>query len=659
MIQCPICQVLNEDGSLFCAECGQRFSPASTAPQPPAQVSQNETLPPDQEPSRPKQVKLRSPMLGGGGGDDDDDGYEKPQMNKLRGTGGPRSESDSQHSTGKKHLRSPLLGGDDSDSYDDDYQASQPRGKSRGSAQNDPQENTIQRKKKLRSPLLGEDDDDDNEDFTPEPGQRGGGSKRPLRSPLLGDSDDDSAPRAHSSGKKGSLRSPLLGGSDDDYDDADDEPRPKKLRSPILGSEPHSGPRHRGLHSPLLGDADDYDDDDEPSPARKNQSQTGGKPKLRSALLGGGYDDDDLDDDWDEDDEDNPDVLRSPLLAAKRKRPKPAAPAASALETPPGVQVHEPPQQIQNVQAQHPQGQNVQLQPPQYAQPPQQYAGQPPAQPQPAQQYAGQPPAQQMQPHPGAPPFPGPSEPQPPWQGVGAPPLPGWPTESPPQPGQPWPPQGMPNQGGPVTGPPLPAGSSPGTPPWQTPVSEHPAVGVLRSAGAAHEVPPIVDDNEEFQLDISEPTSIPVPLPAQSESPRPVPPQVQAQPTALTTSDPEPVDLVEPKPERRNRIERRRGDRRFSSTLLDDKSGSKSYDDDDEDDFSVGRPSQPKANSGLATMMLGLGGLALAVKVFCFYYEAGVLRWDIASLPHFLADQVFSGIALLGLIVLALSSMKK
>ncbi|MDZ4832210.1 MAG: hypothetical protein SGJ27_00260 [Candidatus Melainabacteria bacterium] len=677
MIQCPICQVLNEDGALFCAECGQRFAPTSSAPQPPAQQqqpqqppqffpqqpSQSDTAPPDQDPSRPAKIKLRSPMLGSS--DDDMDGYEKPQMNKLRGTGGPRPEGESQRSTGKKqHLRSPLLDGDDSDSYDDDEGSqSPPRGKSRGgSPDHDPQENTMQKKKRLRSPLLGDDDGDSNEDFTPEPGHPG--AKRPLRSPLLGGSDDSAPPRGSS--KKGSLRSPLLGGSDDDFDDEAEEPRSKKggLRSPMLGgggggAEHHPGPRHRGgLHSPLLGDADDYpdDEDDEPRPPKRNQTGPGGKPKLRSALLGGGggYDDDeDLDDDWDDEDDDNPDVLRSPLLAAKRKRrPKPPAPAAATApgqgvfgnqDMPPGVQIHRPggePHQGQNVNP---------------GAPSQQFPGQ--QQPyHPSQGQTGQ-----IQQAPSAA-FPGPSEPQPPWQGVGAPPLPGWPGESQPQPGQPWPPPGLPNPGMQTPGsvPPLPVESLPTSPPWQN-QAEHPAVGVLRTAGASHEVPPIVDDNDEFQLDISEPTGFSVPAPAQTpvaEAPRLVPPQSPARSlSAPSKSDDDESDLdqIDQKPERRNRVERRRNDRRFSN-LIDEKPGQKSF--DDEDDYSVGRPTAPSgANAGLGKAMFALGALALGLKIWFVIRAAGM--WNLAQMPEFVVEQAFSGLALVGLIVLALSSMKK
>ncbi|MBX3076281.1 hypothetical protein KF913_20385 [Candidatus Obscuribacterales bacterium] len=635
MIQCPICQVLNEDAALFCAECGQRFNQAPTsAPpqqpaaqpyQPPLQApnqppvqnphqppSQLDTLPPDQPP-KPSKPKLRSPMLGAV---EEEDGYEKPQMSKLRGTSSARQEGST---TGKKHLRSPLLGGDDDDdSYDDDQESSRSsRGKGKKSSES--QESTAARKKRLRSPLLGEDDDDDgdnDEDFAPEPG-----TKKHLHSPLLGDSGPSRG--GGKSAKKGSLRSPLLSG-DDDFDE-DEPPRSSKksLRSPMLGGdndpeEHHGAGRHHkgGLHSPLLGDADDYDDD-EPSPRRAPMggATTGGKPKLRSSLLGGGggYDDD-YDDDWDDEDDDNPDVLRSPLLAAKKKkRPKPEAPHAEAA---PGPAAH------------------MQAAPPQPA---------PPA-------FPGQPSV----------PFPGPAEPQPPWQNTGAPPIPGaapqgWPGGAQPQPGQPWPPQGQ----QPVHNPPLPAGSVPGTPPWQNRMDGGAGPG-LDMARAA-EVPAIVDDNDEFRLDISAP-SLPQanfpPSESLSSPPRTVPPQETSRPDPPKrgrSEDDDEDDLSGPK-DRRVRVERRKmPDRRFSS-LLDEKGpsgGVPNYD----DDYSVGRPQGSAANAGMAKMMLGLGALAMGFKIYQFMEVSK--SWDLSKLPMFVAEQFFSGLAIVGLIVLALSCMKK
>ena len=637
MIQCPICQVLNEDAALFCAECGQRFNQAPTsAPpqQPPAQpyqpplqalnqpppqppnppTSQLDNLPPDLPP-KPSKPKLRSPILGAV---EDEEGYEKPQMSKLRGASSARQEGST---TGKKHLRSPLLGGDDEDdSYDEDQESSRTsRGKSKKNSES--QESTAARKKRLRSPLLGEDDDDDenDEDFAPDPG-----AKKHLHSPLLGDSGPVR------SGKKGSLRSPLLSG-DDDFDE-DEPPRsPKKsLRSPMLGgdsAEHHGTGRHHkgGLHSPLLGDADDYEDD-EPSPRRAPMggATTGGKPKLRSSLLGGGGgyddDDDDYDDDWDDEDDDSPDVLRSPLLAAKKKkkRPKPEAPHA---ESAPGhtAQTH----------ADSPK----------------------PAAP----VFPGQPAA----------PFPGPAEPQPPWQNTGAPPIPGaapqgWPGGAQPQPGQPWPPQGQQPAHLAANTPPLPTGSAPGTPPWQNRMDGGAAAAPMMEIARAAEVPAIVDDNDEFRLDISAPglpqANFPTGEPL--SPPRPVPQQEPArpEPPKRGRSEDDDEDALSGPKDRRVRVERRKmPDRRFSS-LIDDKSssgGEPSYD----DDYALGRPQGPAANAGMARMMLGLGALAMGFKIYQFM-EVSKSR-DLSKLPMFVAEQFFSGLAIVGLIVLALSCMKK
>jgi hypothetical protein len=331
VIQCPICQVVNEDTALFCAECGQRFGPAaseppkmqSAPPQQPAPQAQPLASLAQQQPNQ-KKIKLHSPMLSGGD-EPEEEGYSKPQLSRLRGTsnagpGGRPSAtpqtSEGRSTGGRKHLRSPLLGGADDD-FDEE------------------EEEPVSRSK-------------------PAPRKTGGGG---LRSPLLGESggdfDDDDEPPAprSSSGKKPKLRSPLLGEDDDDEDDYPAQRRPKPrptsggepprsssasggLRSPLLGggdAEPVSpgpmAPKGRsagGLRSPLLKGGDDYDDDDDepvrPSPNRTPKSP--GRQKLHSPMLGDSdsyYDDDDDDDD--EDDDGNPDVLRSPLLAAKKSVP--------------------------------------------------------------------------------------------------------------------------------------------------------------------------------------------------------------------------------------------------------------------------------------------------------------------------------------------------
>ena len=59
MIQCPICQVDNDDQAQFCLECGGRLSPKVTAQQPMPQLAPDTTKP---EPPKPRR-KLHSPIL--------------------------------------------------------------------------------------------------------------------------------------------------------------------------------------------------------------------------------------------------------------------------------------------------------------------------------------------------------------------------------------------------------------------------------------------------------------------------------------------------------------------------------------------------------------------------------------------------------------------
>ncbi len=652
MIQCPICQVLNEDGALFCAECGQRFSqasqPSQPAPaQPPTQAAPPPTPqipsqpPPHEAPSqentesRQKGIKLRSPMLGGGE-DDEDQGYEQPHLGKLRGVGPKQSN------TGRKHLRSPLLG--DSDDDDEDLEDSRSGRNLKGSEPTADYGPGTARKKKLRSPLLGEDDDDDGQDFTPDGASRG---KRPLRSPLLGQDSgggDDAPPRAR-----------------------------KAARAP---EEHHAQPHKRGLHSPLLGGGEDYDEDDDDPPGREAPRKgPTGKPKLRSALLGGGDYDEDYDDDWDEEDDDNPNVLRSPLLAAKKKRPKPEAAPASGVfgasqDLPPGVQVHRPDQQHPPQSAPAPDlrnwaDKNVQSgqhQPFQQA-------------PVAAVEAPPQPPPQPYSPAGAPPPFPGPSEPQPPWQ-QGAPTPPDWTQAAQPQPGQPWPP-GPAVQAGPVPGqpapgadPPLPLEPSTQAPPWQNRMSE-PLPSMLDRPTQQGDVPPIVDNNDEFELDTLEPANLvdrierqmtpssPL-LSAAPPSSQQAPPQ-RGRPKAdfgKSKSEDELKDTLvdEDGPNERRRLDRRRGgtDRRLSS-LLEDRSSTSLPPADDEDDFMAPRPKA--AANQMARVMFGVGALALGFKIWFFIRVAGM--WDLSKMPDFIAEQMFTGLALVGLIVFALSCMKK
>ncbi|HEY9793508.1 MAG TPA: hypothetical protein V6D22_24120 [Candidatus Obscuribacterales bacterium] len=300
MIDCPICHVKNHDDARFCAECGQRLSapgqPANPTPsEPPMQAHA-------QDAQRPPQSRLHSPLLSSG-----DAGADAPSasptdpgdVNRLRqmSTRAPNKD-DHQVKPQETPYKNP---------FDPRNAAAQT-----GDTSAKPGE---QQRPKLRSPLLSSEEFDDNDPAFADPPaanppQRGRG----LHSPLLG-----GEPAAH-------LRSPLLGGgSASQYQEDDDQAvSGGGLRSPLLGgghhapdrrgtaSESYEGQeRRRGpLHSPLLGNTqtdsyhfDEAEEEDEPL------------------------------------DEDNPNVLRSPLLAAKRPlsdrdRPAVKSPSGSNTQTP-------------------------------------------------------------------------------------------------------------------------------------------------------------------------------------------------------------------------------------------------------------------------------------------------------------------------------------
>jgi hypothetical protein len=253
---------------------------------------------PPQRIDPPKRPKLHSPMLHNtsmlDAYEDDEDQPRKPQDPQRRGGA----------------LRSPLLGGDD------DAEPPVKQSKSRGG---------------LRSPLLGAEPDDD------EPPQSPGGRAKGLRSPLLRGEDD---PDARSSGrgagaKPQGLRSPLLGGDDDtpkrggfphrsqpmDYDDEE---------------EHNVKPAKGGLRSPLLGGAPD----DDYEPRRSNQPRqgepSGARRRMHSPLIDGTgdyYQQDHYEEESDYD-ENDPNVLRSPLLAARQKLHDQKAQAQSQAPAP-------------------------------------------------------------------------------------------------------------------------------------------------------------------------------------------------------------------------------------------------------------------------------------------------------------------------------------
>lgn len=146
-----------------------------------------------------------------------------------------------------------------------------------------------------------------------------------LHSPLLKPDDygDEEEPPIHSTGRKGrSLRSPILGGGEPSYEfEAEDDfaSKHKGLRSPLLGGGDPEPPQHR-----FVG---------EPQPARPGH--------LHSPLLDSTYDEyDDFIDDFET--VEDPNVLRSPLLAAKvpmhtHTHEAPAQPPAPPEEIKPPV----------------------------------------------------------------------------------------------------------------------------------------------------------------------------------------------------------------------------------------------------------------------------------------------------------------------------------
>lgn len=347
MVQCDICQVVNDEMAQFCKECGGRLPVRpQTGVSPGGQPEQQA------EPVKKPRPRLKSPILGSS--EDDDDFQDDASDIGPSSTPAPRK---------KKGLRSPILGG--ADDYEEDEAEERPRPRGKGG---------------LRSPMLGGAGDDDDFEEMPKPKQ--GRAKGGLRSPMLGgandyddDDDDDDYSEPQAPVGKGGLRSPILGGGE--------PPAKAKRKSPILGGgggrepkdhiefphrthseeeEPHLNTRPKGLRSPLLG-GDDGDFEEMPEPTRrKSPAGRSGEPhhqpqphsagrKLRSPILGGAdpddFDDfDDYQDDDDEYDDEDETALRSPLLAArspsKKAKPnraeQPAVPQASS----PAPPVHAP-----------------------------------------------------------------------------------------------------------------------------------------------------------------------------------------------------------------------------------------------------------------------------------------------------------------------------
>jgi hypothetical protein len=211
-----------------------------------------------------------------------------------------------------------------------------------------------------------------------------------LHSPILGSSGPEPEPQPEESGRKGrsssqsqsssrkGLRSPLLGGGGGDDMETEDEAEPRgsksSLRSPMLGGGGHGGSSgggsktafpHRGdfepedsrptarlesgkhsskgLRSPLLGgsDFDPEESFDDPGIQAKASGQVKAHHRLRSPILGGSEPDYYEDEVFDEEVEEieDPNVLRSPLLAVRTPRNQSqssshAQPASSAQPMP-------------------------------------------------------------------------------------------------------------------------------------------------------------------------------------------------------------------------------------------------------------------------------------------------------------------------------------
>lgn len=361
MIECPICHVMNEDQSFFCSECGQRFSPAQSTgfpqqstpwqgsapppsapqtipPQPPSGYAAEPGYQPGLQPFAPE------PQTGGGFPPATGAPLFQPQPNNnVETSGAPEHPADA----GRKRprLHSPILGGGSDD--EDDFDSEPPQAPTKRGG--------------LRSPLLRGDDEEPttnkrgriskprSDDYDPGDDAGSHGKGRGLRSPLLGGEDEpDELPQQRGSGKRsGSLRSPLLRGDDaDEFDkpkqkDKTGFPHRRRAEDFVDDDDDIDGQGRSGgrpLRSPLLGGADG-----EPHPGRRStdvpgKTPTGGHRRLHSPVLDGTgefYYDDYAAEESEPYDEDDPNVLRSPLLAARQKvavekpQPAPAAPSAA------------------------------------------------------------------------------------------------------------------------------------------------------------------------------------------------------------------------------------------------------------------------------------------------------------------------------------------
>lgn len=210
-------------------------------------------------------------------------------------------------------------------------------------------EQHAQPKPKLRSPLFGGSDADNNFDDEEEPHPVLNKPKgKGLRSPLLGAVDEDEEPafepKPRDSKSRGALRSPMFGGGDGGKNKEHKSTFPHRSHDIEPDHEPSPAAkletgRHqsKGLRSPLLG-GDDFDPEaglaEEPGIQGKAAGHVKAHHRLRSPIFGtdDGYEDEDFDEEVE--DVDDPNVLRSPLLAVKTPRAKTPAPAPAQAPNP-------------------------------------------------------------------------------------------------------------------------------------------------------------------------------------------------------------------------------------------------------------------------------------------------------------------------------------
>ncbi|HEY9677917.1 MAG TPA: hypothetical protein V6C76_07900 [Drouetiella sp.] len=308
--------------------------PSFNAVQPAVSESIAENHASDKNPNAlPPRPKLHSPLFDGP--DEPAHGHSSPKS--AFGGGKP------------KGLRSPMLGEDDSEA-----EPPKPRGGGLRSpllrGEDDP-DHPQRGRGSQRSSLLGGGNNSDEDHSSPGKPAKGGG----LRSPLLGASEDDFVPQPKApkvpkglpqqKNSSAHLRSPLLGASDDfeGEDDMDLPVAPGKSAFPHV-KRPAARADHdadtldqsssgkmpsKKFRSPLLGDSSD----DEPAHAG-GRPMGGGRPKLHSPIMDGPGSQN-YESEYDEpyyEEIDDPNALRSPLLAARSHHVEPAAPKPKAPE---------------------------------------------------------------------------------------------------------------------------------------------------------------------------------------------------------------------------------------------------------------------------------------------------------------------------------------